>query len=312
MEGASDKRQHVGRPRYNAFVARGSTPYYKMHQIPKWRSALKAHDLVQVGVQVPRLRHTKWRNATVIDVVSAASVGTGKKGKRSDGDGVGLQVHVQVDGGDFWLPAHDDLLCQVNTHTESSALSKRELELLLARNVFSLPEPREVAEEVTVPTKGGDGDAMQSEVEVEASKDEGGDGPTSHTSPSSSSRLHSTNVPIETATPSRSRMNLRTRAGPARDLSDSFSQAQVRGQSSAGHTPARSRGRRQSSQIFSDNTSPEPVSPASIPPAGRPGSRDLPTLWAQVSTDLLSLQASWVQLGEEVVALMETFERGQD
>ena len=114
-------------------------------RVPKWRSALKAHDLVQVGVQVPRLRHTKWRNATVIDVVSAASVGTGKKGKRSDGDGVGLQVHVQVDGGDFWLPAHDDLLCQVNTHTESSALSKRELELLLARNVFSLPEPREVA-----------------------------------------------------------------------------------------------------------------------------------------------------------------------
>ncbi|CAI5722203.1 unnamed protein product [Hyaloperonospora brassicae] len=304
--------------KWDEWIARTSPrlapPYAR---VPKWRSSLKPHDLVQVGVQEPRLRHTKWRNATVLEVAPASSDEL-KKDERSSGDGVGLYVHVQVDSEDVWLPAHDDLLCPANTHNLSSALSQREFGLLLARSAVSVPAPGQVTEEVAVATKEGENKCEQGEVQAKGSNEEGPDGGLmSLESPRASVQLRSpplVDVAVETTTTtSCSRLRFGTRVGPARDLSDSFRQAQLQGQSSAGRTPARGRGsRHRSPRVFSDNTSPEPVSPASIPQTGQRNTRDLQTLWAQVGSDLRSLQASWAQLGEEVVALMETFENGPD
>ncbi|KAG6942256.1 hypothetical protein JG688_00018231 [Phytophthora aleatoria] len=93
-------------------------------------------------ISLPRLKHTKWRNATVIEVVPSTDVEA-----QGDSDGVGLRVHVQVDDDDIWLPAHDDLLCRSNTHNESSPLTKRERRLLSHDDSLASETIEEAAEE---------------------------------------------------------------------------------------------------------------------------------------------------------------------
>lgn len=115
-------------------------------KVPKWRSTLRSHSLVQVGIEVPTLQHPRWRNATVIEVVPSTDGEVTQA--RAEEDGAGLRVHVQVDEDDIWLPANDDLLCRPNTHNESKPLSKVERRLLAHDD--TLPsDSSEVAEEVS-------------------------------------------------------------------------------------------------------------------------------------------------------------------
>ncbi|EGZ18688.1 hypothetical protein PHYSODRAFT_503103, partial [Phytophthora sojae] len=105
--GARRNKVHVHyrswEPKWDEWIPRTSARIAPLHsKVPKWRSTLRSHSLVQVGIEVPTLQHPRWRNATVIEE-----------------DGAGLRVHVQVDEDDIWLPANDDLLCRPNTHNES-------------------------------------------------------------------------------------------------------------------------------------------------------------------------------------------------
>ncbi|KAF1780010.1 hypothetical protein Pcac1_g5344 [Phytophthora cactorum] len=255
-------------------------------RVPRWRSALPPHSLVQVGLEVPRLKHTKWRNATVIEVVPTTDVEA-----QGNSDGVGLRVHVQVDDDDIWLPAHDDLLCRSNTHNESSPLTKRERRLLSHDDSLASETIEEAAEEA--------GEDEEEYEVVEADGDEqDSDDPNlmDHEGPSSPPP-RATNA-AELAAASRA----------ARSLSTSFTEVEDRRQSSAGRTPGQAWSRGQS-QVSSNDTSPEPVSPA--PRADRSNSRELRTMWAQMSRDLQALQASWTQLGEGLFAAVEGRERDE-
>ncbi|KAE8897529.1 hypothetical protein PF003_g18374 [Phytophthora fragariae] len=290
-------------PKWDEWISRTSTRIAPLHsKVPKWRSLLRTHSLVQVGIEVPNLRHPKWRNATVIEVVPSTD---GEAA--SEEDGAGLRVHVQVDEDDIWLPANDDLLCRPNTHNESKPLSKIERQLLAHDD--TLPsDSSEVAEEATAELEhGDDGNDEHDVVEVDGDEDEdengdgGGEdgevGLVGHDGSSSPPLRAPRSVEVTTA--SRSGINLRARVGPARDLNASFSQAKDQGLSSAGRTPARGRSRSRT-QASSDDTSPELVSPTSQLSACQ-----LRTLWAQVGNDLQALHTSWGRLGESLMAIMD-------
>ncbi|GMF36024.1 unnamed protein product [Phytophthora fragariaefolia] len=303
-------------PKWDEWLPRTSpriAPLYS--RVPKWRSKLRPHALVQVGIEVPNLRHPKWRNAKVIDVVPRTDGGIVQT--KEDDDGSGLRVHVQVDQDDIWLPANDDLLCLPNTHIESKPLSEHERRIL-AHEDPSPSDASDAAEESTAETE-ENRDEEQSENEkqdVEAL--DGGDNDndaeevdlTGHdvSSPPPSKPRKKTRA----MTPSRFQMNLRDRLGPARNLNASFSQAQNQGLSSAGRTPARG-GSRHRVQVCSDDTSPEPISPAPQPcTGGIPDALCLQALWTQVGNDLQALQRSWGQLGEGLVTFMDSLANVQE
>ncbi|POM78300.1 Hypothetical protein PHPALM_4185 [Phytophthora palmivora] len=244
-------------------------------RVSKWRSALRPHSLVQIGLQVPRLKHVKWRNATVIEVTP--STDDDVELVQGGSDGIGLRVHVHVDNDEIWLPAHDDLLCRSNTHNESSALTKRERQLLSHDDSFASDS-----------SDAPEGDGEDNILEIDGGEDDNETNLMDRSSSSSSRPPKLINA---------------ARVGPARDLNASFRQVQDHGRSSPGRTPARRRnlGR---TQGFSDDTSPEPVSPTK-----QLNSRTLKTLWTQVGNDLQALQSSWGELGESLVALIESSKR---
>ncbi|KAF4138639.1 hypothetical protein GN958_ATG12144 [Phytophthora infestans] len=254
-------------------------------RVPRWRSALRPHSLVQVGIEVPRLKHTKWRNATVIEVVPSTDVDT-----QRESDGVGLRVHIQVDDDDMWLPAHDDLLCRSNTHNESSPLTKRERQMLSYDNSLDInsAEERHVdsgGEQVAYECDGDDEErAGVTLIDHEGSR---------------SPPPTATKVAVTT-----------TASRAARSLNTSFSEVEDRGRSSAGRTPG-GRGSRGQSQVSSNETSPEIASPDS-PSIARPSTPGLQTLWAQVGRDLQSLQTSWTQLGEGLFAAVDEREHEEN
>ncbi|OWZ12656.1 hypothetical protein PHMEG_00014148 [Phytophthora megakarya] len=273
-------------PRISSRIA---PPYSR---VSKWRSALKQHSLVQVGLQVPHVKKLKWRNATVIEV--APSTDEGVEQTKDGSDGVGLRVHVQVDDDDIWLPAHDDLLCESNTHSESSPLTKRERRLLSHDDSLA-SESSEAPEDVAVEKEGGDGDV----IEIHSGED---DDDTSLVDCEGSS-----SPPIRPPRAAKA-----ARVGPARNLNASFRQVQDQSRSSAGRTPAKlaSRKRLSRAQTSSDDTTPEPVSPGIN--ADHVNSHELQTLWTQVGNDLQALQMSWGQLGERLVAFVESSQPAQD
>ncbi|GMF28565.1 unnamed protein product [Phytophthora lilii] len=280
-------------------------------RVPRWRSKLREHSLVQVGIQVPNLRHPRWRNATVIEVVPCTD---GQS--QEDGDGAGLRVHVQVDNDTIWLPAHDDMLCQSNTHILSKPLARDERRSLA--NDDSLPsDSSEVAEDNQA---NGDEDGEQDEkpVKVDGDAEEGDDSDTANlmdregsaSPPQRASRV--INAAVEVTAAARSQMDLRRRIGPARNLNLSFSQVQDQGISSAGRTPARRRSR---SRVQSSSNETSPESPPPTPQTRTSGSIPiLQGLWAQVGNDLQALQTSWSQLGEGLMAIAasQAPERSQD
>ncbi|ETL93043.1 hypothetical protein L917_08711 [Phytophthora nicotianae] len=254
-------------------------------RVPRWRSSLRPHSLVQVGIEVPRLNHTKWRNATVIEVIPSADVEV-----QGESDGVGVRVHVEVDDDDIWLPAHDDLLCRSNTHNESNPLTKRERRLLSHDDPL-VPDTSKAEEEDYI------GDQEHEVVEVDGDEDDSDEASLVDHEGSRSPPLKETNA---------AKFTMASRA--ARNLNASFSQAGDQGQSSAGRTPRRVG--RSHPQVSSNDTSPEPVSPALN--AGRPSNRELQSLWGQVGRDLQELQASWTQLGDGLFAAVEEHVEGEN
>ncbi|KAJ8544339.1 hypothetical protein ON010_g11927 [Phytophthora cinnamomi] len=297
--------------KWDEWISRTSMRIAPLHsKIPRWRSTLRAHSLVQVGIQVPNLRHPKWRNATVIEVVPSTD-GRAMQAQ-ADEDGSGLRVHVQVDDDDIWLPANDDLLCRPNTHNESKPLSKLERRLLAHED--TLPsDSSEVAEEATAEPeddedKEQNGNEEQEEhdvVEVDGDEDEDDDEAMSLAGHEGSSSPplrppRVTKAAVAATVVSRPRMGLRDGVGTARSLDASFSQAQYQGLSSAGRTPARGRSRSNKAQVSSNDTSPEPISPTPQVSASQ-----LQTLWAQVGNDLQALHKSWSQLGEGLMVFLD-------
>ncbi|KAL4106442.1 hypothetical protein PRIC1_004493 [Phytophthora ramorum] len=281
--------------KYDEWISRVSPRIAPPHShISKWRSALREHTLVQIGIQVPHRQHPKWRTATVLEVAASS----GSEQDTGDDDGSGLRVHVQVDGDDLWLPAHDDMLSQVNTHCESKPLTQDERQLLAHDDSLAASE----AEEGLPVEIEGTGDGEQEDEEGDDDTIDVVDHEGSSSPPLRPSRAN--NAAVEVTTASRSGMDLRARVGPARNLAASFNQAQDQGRSSAGRTPARGRGR--SRQVSSDDTSPETVSPTPRPNAGQVNTLDLQTLWTQVGNDLRSLQSSWDRLGESLVAFTQS------
>ncbi|KAF1787544.1 Chromo domain-like [Phytophthora cactorum] len=234
--------------------------------------------LVQVGLEVPRLKHTKWRNATVIEVVPTRTL------RHKGSDGVGLRVHVQVDDDDIWLPAHDDLLCRSNTHNESSPLTKRERRLLSHDDSLASETIEEAAEEA--------GEDEEEYEVVEADGDEqDSDDPNlmDHEGPSS---------PPPRAT------NAAELAAASR-AARSLSQVLLRLKTDASRRLGVHLVKRGAAAVTSFQQ--RHLARASIPSSktDRSNSRELRTMWAKMSRDLQALQASWTQLGEGLFAAVE-------
>lgn len=122
--------------KWDEWIPRTSPRIAPLHaHVARWRGQLRAGSLVQVGLQVPGARHTKWRNASVLEVATrtdTTQTESKEEQELEDDDDLStrLRVHVQVDNDNFWLPAQDDLLCQQSTHQLSKPLSERERRLL--------------------------------------------------------------------------------------------------------------------------------------------------------------------------------------